>query len=273
MSDQTQATAQSHSASATAAKIQLDEFIAVASRAALQVLSERQVALNPQPLPPGEAAAAAARRTNHHRNHLRAAVRTDRAIERPPRRVTMPSDSSKPPRCPSAQPGMDDLVIFGVRDSSAGERPVAACRLPDRSLAGHGGCPVPRRASRPRRDLPDGGPVRGRALPALRWHRLQAGRPDRYAPARRGRERTPVRHPIGLPLVETGGQGGLPALPPGDHRTLRSARSHPPSRGSPVSRGPSVVRQSCGVDEPLKRRGVGPWSRPVKLTYSGFTAT
>ena len=58
MSDQTQATAQSHSASATAAKIQLDEFIAVASRAALQVLSERQVALNPQPLPPGEAAAA-----------------------------------------------------------------------------------------------------------------------------------------------------------------------------------------------------------------------
>jgi hypothetical protein len=41
----------------TAAQIQLDEFIAVASRAALQVLAERQVALNPQPLPPGEAAA------------------------------------------------------------------------------------------------------------------------------------------------------------------------------------------------------------------------
>jgi hypothetical protein len=60
VSDQTQATAQSHSASAAAAKIQLDEFIAVASRAALQVLSERQVALNPQPLPPGEAAAMAA---------------------------------------------------------------------------------------------------------------------------------------------------------------------------------------------------------------------
>ena len=40
----------------SAAKIQLDEFIAVASRAALQVLAERQVALNPQPLPPGEAA-------------------------------------------------------------------------------------------------------------------------------------------------------------------------------------------------------------------------
>jgi len=50
--------AHSHPASATAAKIQLDEFIAVASRAALQVLSERQVELNPQPLPPGEAAAA-----------------------------------------------------------------------------------------------------------------------------------------------------------------------------------------------------------------------
>jgi hypothetical protein len=32
----------------------------------------------------------------------------------------MPSDNSRPPRCPSAQPGMDDLVIFGVRDSSAG---------------------------------------------------------------------------------------------------------------------------------------------------------
>ena len=57
MSDQTQAMAQPHATAATAAKIQLDEFIAVASRAALQVLSERQVALNPQPLPPGEAAA------------------------------------------------------------------------------------------------------------------------------------------------------------------------------------------------------------------------
>jgi hypothetical protein len=41
----------------TAAQIQLDDFIAVASRAALQVLAERQSDLNPQPLPPGEAAA------------------------------------------------------------------------------------------------------------------------------------------------------------------------------------------------------------------------
>jgi hypothetical protein len=41
---------------ATAAQIQLDEFIMVASRAALQVLSERKSELNPQPLPPGEAA-------------------------------------------------------------------------------------------------------------------------------------------------------------------------------------------------------------------------
>jgi hypothetical protein len=41
----------------TPVQIQLDEFIAVATRAALQVLSERQVELNPQPLPPGEAAA------------------------------------------------------------------------------------------------------------------------------------------------------------------------------------------------------------------------
>jgi hypothetical protein len=56
--DQTQAHSHSHSsgASTSAAQIQLDEFIAVASRAALQVLSERQSALNPQPLPPGEAA-------------------------------------------------------------------------------------------------------------------------------------------------------------------------------------------------------------------------
>jgi hypothetical protein len=56
--DQSQAHSHSHSgtAGASAAQIQLDEFIAVASRAALQVLSERQSALNPQPLPPGEAA-------------------------------------------------------------------------------------------------------------------------------------------------------------------------------------------------------------------------
>ena len=48
--------AQASASNLNAARIQLDEFIAVASRPALQVLAERQSALNPQPLPPGEAA-------------------------------------------------------------------------------------------------------------------------------------------------------------------------------------------------------------------------
>jgi hypothetical protein len=32
----------------------------------------------------------------------------------------MPSDNCRPPRCPSAQPGMDDLIVFGVLEGSAG---------------------------------------------------------------------------------------------------------------------------------------------------------
>jgi hypothetical protein len=31
----------------------------------------------------------------------------------------MPDDTPKPPLCPSAQPGMEGLVVFGVRDETA----------------------------------------------------------------------------------------------------------------------------------------------------------
>jgi hypothetical protein len=54
--DPSHAQAHASTPNLNAARIQLDEFIAVASRAALQVLSERQSEINPQPLPPGEAA-------------------------------------------------------------------------------------------------------------------------------------------------------------------------------------------------------------------------